>query len=201
MHNPRRFSSFRNCSSHWIATTIGINYSWTSPTGNKLFHTPNKGTCLQIAQQFQEGIKIVQSWFWPCCADHTTNNHCFDIRFCWLDSLTTSLELQELDLLTILDQWLERYLQPEIWSQTWPASPSLFTQAKSAQSVNHDINNKGAPDSDFYCPAGYRICWISEKNPVGYRIVLQSIWKLERLQERIIIYWPYVKLFVNWKHI
>jgi hypothetical protein len=32
---------------------------------------------------------------------------------------------------------------------------------------------RGAPDSDFYYLAGYRICWISEKNPAGYRIFYQ----------------------------
>ena len=32
---------------------------------------------------------------------------------------------------------------------------------------------RGAPDSDFYYPAGYWIYRISEKNPAGYRIFYQ----------------------------
>ena len=32
---------------------------------------------------------------------------------------------------------------------------------------------RGAPDSDFYYLAGYRICRISEKNLAGYRIFYQ----------------------------
>jgi hypothetical protein len=34
-------------------------------------------------------------------------------------------------------------------------------------------NIRGAPDSDFYYLAGYRICRISEKNLASYRIFYQ----------------------------
>jgi hypothetical protein len=37
----------------------------------------------------------------------------------------------------------------------------------------HGRKIRRAPDSDFYYPAGYRICRISEKNRAGYRIFYQ----------------------------
>ena len=33
-----------------------------------------------------------------------------------------------------------------------------------------NVEFRGAPGSDFYYPAGYWICRISEKNPAGYWI-------------------------------
>ena len=49
-----------------------------------------------------------------------------------------------------------------------------ISKMRSKSRITHTyVANRGAPDGDFYYPARYRICRISEKNPTGYQIFYQ----------------------------
>ena len=70
-------------------------------------------------------------------------------------------------------------------------------------SIAYGKNIRGAPDSDFCYPAGYRICRISEINPAGYcpdilfNLNTRMSSKKDQIHLSACIYLSYVKLFVK----